>query len=154
MILFAFLSLIMGLIITFAYQDILAQEQIVNNSEINDINLNLERLHQRLGESSTQATIGTYIATIALFVSLALVIFGFQLSREGNLSRKAIIYCRVLVLSLIIPVLFLIIIAWFSLPDFLPHDYKIIISLFLIPCAAVILLMVTFSSGINSMKDI
>jgi cytochrome bd-type quinol oxidase subunit 2 len=144
----------MGLLITFVFHDILAQEQIVNNSEINDFNLNLERIHQRLDESSTQATIGTYIATIALFVSLALVIFGFQLSREGSLSRKAIIYCRVLVLSLIIPVLFLIVFAWYSLPDFLPHDYQIILSLFLIPCAAVILLMVTFSSGVNSKQDI
>jgi cytochrome bd-type quinol oxidase subunit 2 len=136
------------ILIIHAAQVILAQEQQGNNiSEINEMNRNLERIYRHLDEDATQATVGTYIGTIAIFVSLALVIFGFQLSREGKLSRKSVTYCRALVLSLIIPVLILIGIAWFSLEDFLYPDYLIIITLFLIPCAAVIFLMTTFSSG-------
>jgi cytochrome bd-type quinol oxidase subunit 2 len=124
-----------------------AQEQMVDNNtnEINEINRNLERIYRHLEQSSRQTTLGTYIGTIALFVSLALVIFGFQLSREGELSPKSVTYYRTLVLLLIIPVLILIGVAWFSLGDFLYPDYPIIITLFLIPCAAVIFLMIKFS---------
>lgn len=132
----------------------MAQDQKAENiNEINEINRNLERIYRHLDDDATQTTVGTYIGTIALFVSLALVIFGFQLSREGKLTRKSITYCRVLVLSLIIPVLFLIGIAWFSLEDFLYPDYLIIITLFLIPCAAVIFLMTTFSSRDNESNN-
>jgi cytochrome bd-type quinol oxidase subunit 2 len=144
----------MGLLITFTSQDVMAQEQRVNNiNELDEINRNLERIYQHLDEDSVQATVNTYISTIAIFVSLALVIFGFQLSREGSLSRKSSVYTRVLVLSLVIPVLILIGNAWFELEDFLYPDYLIIISLFLIPCLAVIFLMVTFSPRVKSKTD-
>jgi hypothetical protein len=132
-------------------QDVSAQDQLINNTrEINEINKNLERIYQHLDEDAEQATVDTYIGTIALFVSLALVIFGFQLSREGRLTRKAFMYTRVLVLSLISPVIILIGVAWFELEDFLYPDYLIITSLFLIPCAAVIFLMLTYSIGVNT----
>jgi hypothetical protein len=132
-------------------QDVSAQDQLINNTrEINEINKNLERIYQHLDEDAEQATVDTYIGTIALFVSLALVIFGFQLSREGMLTRKAFMYTRVLVLSLISPVIILIGVAWFELEDFLYPDYLIITSLFLIPCAAVIFLMLTYSIGVNT----
>ena len=127
------------------------KNQLINNTrEIDEINKNLERIYQHLDEDAEQATVGTYIGTIALFVSLALVIFGFQLSREGRLTRKAFMYTRVLVLSLISPVIILIGVAWFELEDFLYPDYLIITSLFLIPCAAVIFLMLTYSIGVNT----
>ena len=143
------------ILIMFAAQHVTAQEQtVINVSETNEINQNLERIYQHLDRDSIQATVETYIGTIALFVSLALVIFGFQLSREDKLSRKAIMYCRILVLSLIFPVLFLIVFAWFTLEDFLYPDYLIITTLFLIPCAAVIFLMGTFSSRVKSTTDI
>ena len=94
-----------GILISYSAQGVMAQEQKGDNiSGINEVNRNLERIYQHLDEDATQTTVGTYISTVALFVSLALVIFGFQLSREGKLSRKSITYCRVLVLSLIIPV--------------------------------------------------
>ncbi len=145
---------LIGLIFAFALQDVMAQEQMVNNiRELDEINQNLERISQHLDEDSVQATVNTYISTIAIFVSLALVIFGFQISREGSLSRKASVYTRVLVLSLIIPVLILIGNAWFELEDYLYPDYLIIISLFLIPCLAVIFLMITFSSRVKSKTD-
>ena len=143
-----------GILISYSAQGVMAQEQKEDNiSGINEVNRNLERIYQHLDEDATQTTVGTYIGTVALFVSLALVIFGFQLSREGKLSRKSITYCRVLVLSLIIPVLILIGVAWFSLEDFLYPDYLIIISLFLIPCAAVIFLMTTFYTGGNESNN-
>jgi cytochrome bd-type quinol oxidase subunit 2 len=144
----------MGFLFTFTSQEVMAQEQRVNNiSELDEINQSLERIYQHLDEDSVQATVNTYISTIAIFVSLALVIFGFQLSREGSLSRKSSVYTRVLVLSLVIPVLILIGNAWFELEDFLYPDYLIIISLFLIPCLAVIFLMVTFSPRVKSKTD-
>ena len=149
-ILFVFI----GILNVFAAKDVLAQGQMINNtSEMSEVNRNLERIYQHLDEDSTQETVSTYIGTIALFVSLALVIFGFQLSREGRLSRKATVFTKVLVLSLILPVLFLTGIAWSELEDFLYPDYLIIISLFLIPCAAVIFLMITFSAGVNPKID-
>jgi len=120
----------------------MAQDQKAENiNEVNEINRNLERIYRHPDDDATQTTVGTYIGTIALFIGLALVIFGFQLSREGKLTRKSITYCRVLVLSLIIPALFLY------------PDYLIIITLFLIPCAAVIFLITTFSSRDNESNN-
>lgn len=112
-----------GIMILNSTKDIQAQDQFGSNlSEVNEINRNLERIFRHLDDDATQVTVNTYIGTIALLVSLALVIFGFKLSREGRLSHKAVIYSRVLVLSLILPVIFLIVAAWFSLKPFLYPD--------------------------------
>ena len=41
--------------------------------------------------------------TIALLVSLSLVIYGFQLSRGGKLTQKAKRHYHIIILSLIVP---------------------------------------------------
>ena len=51
---------------------------------------------------------GAYIGTIALLVSLSLVIYGFQLSRGGKITQKAKRHYHIIILSLVVPVFFLV----------------------------------------------
>ena len=79
--------------------------------------------------------------TIALLVSLSLVIYGFQLSRGGKITQKAKRHYQIIILSLIVPVFILVAVAWFSLEEFLYPHYNIMASLLLIPALLVIILM-------------
>ena len=83
----------------------------------------------------------TFIGTIALLVSLSLVIYGFQLSRGGKITQKAKRHYHIIILSLLVPVFILVAVAWFSIEEFLYPHYNIMASLLLIPAILVIILM-------------
>jgi ABC-type spermidine/putrescine transport system permease subunit I len=103
-----------------------------------------ERIIQQNDETAIQDRAGTYIGTIALLVSLSLVIYGFQLSHGGKISQNAKRHYQIIVLSLIVPVFILIIVgslAWSVHNEFLYPHYNIMASLLLIPALIVIILM-------------
>jgi ABC-type spermidine/putrescine transport system permease subunit I len=103
-----------------------------------------ERIIQQNDETAIQDRAGTYIGTIALLVSLSLVIYGFQLSHGGKISQNAKRHYQIIVLSLIVPVFILIIVgslAWSVHNEFLYPHYNIMVSLLLIPALIVIILM-------------
>jgi hypothetical protein len=100
-----------------------------------------ERIIQQNDESAIQERVGAYIGVIALLVSLSLVIYGFQLSREGRITQKAKRHYHIIVLSLVVPVFILVAVAWFGFEDFLYPHYNIMASLLFIPGLIVIILM-------------
>ena len=99
------------------------------------------RIIQQNDETAIQDRASTYIGTIALLVSLALVIYGFQISRGGKITKKAKRHYHFIILSLLVPVFILIIVAWFAIDEFLYPHYNIMVSLLLIPALIVIILM-------------
>ena len=118
------------------------QQQPTNNTD------NLEtmiqqnnRIIQQNDETAIQDRAATFIGTIALLVSLSLVIYGFQLSRGGKITQKAKRHYHIIILSLLVPVFILIAVAWFALDEFLYPHYNIMASLLLIPAIIVIILM-------------
>ena len=74
-----------------------------------------DRIIEQNDETAIQDRAGTYIGTIALLVSLSLVIYGFQLSRGGKITQKAKRHYQIIILSLVVPVLILIIVAWLAI---------------------------------------
>jgi hypothetical protein len=103
-----------------------------------------DRIIEQNDETAIQDRAGTFIGTIALLVSLSLVIYGFQLSHGGKITQKAKRHYQIIVLSLILPVLILIIVAWLAIGvqnEFLYPHYNIMTSLLLIPALLVIVLM-------------
>ena len=103
-----------------------------------------DRIIEQNDETAIQDRAGTYIGTIALLVSLSLVIYGFQLSRGGKITQKAKRHYQIIILSLIVPVFILIIVAWLAIGihnEFLYPHYNIMASLLLIPALLVIILM-------------
>jgi hypothetical protein len=103
-----------------------------------------DRIIEQNDETAIQDRAGTFIGTVALLVSLSLVIYGFQLSRGGKITQKAKRHYQIIVLSLIVPVFILIIVAWLAIGiqnEFLYPHYNIMISLLLIPALLVIILM-------------
>jgi uncharacterized membrane protein len=103
-----------------------------------------DRIIEQNDETAIQDRAGTFIGTIALLVSLSLVIYGFQLSHGGKITQKAKRHYQIIVLSLILPVLILIIVAWLAIGvqnEFLYPHYNIMTSLLLIPALIVIILM-------------
>lgn len=103
-----------------------------------------DRIIEQNDETAIQDRAGTYIGTIALLVSLSLVIYGFQLSHGGKITQKAKRHYQIIVLSLIVPVFVLIIVAslaWGIQNEFLYPHYNIMASLLLIPALLVIILM-------------
>ena len=103
-----------------------------------------DRIIEQNDETAIQDRAGTFIGTIALLVSLSLVIYGFQLSQGGKITQKAKRHYQIIVLSLIVPVFTLIIIAWLVIGihnEFLYPHYNIMASLLLIPALLVIILM-------------
>jgi cytochrome bd-type quinol oxidase subunit 2 len=101
-----------------------------------------ERIIIQNDETAIQDRAGTFIATIALLISLSLVIYGFQISRHENLSQKAKRHYQVIILSLIAPVFILIAVAWFSIDESLYPHYNILALLLLIPALIVSVLMI------------
>ena len=100
-----------------------------------------DRIIQQNDETAIQDRAATYIGTIALLVSLSLVIYGFQLSRGEKLTQKAKRHYHIIILSLIVPVFILVAVAWFAIEEFLYPHYNIMASLLLIPAILVIILM-------------
>jgi uncharacterized membrane protein len=103
-----------------------------------------DRIIEQNDETAIQDRAGTYIGTIALLVSLSLVIYGFQLSHGGKITQKAKRHYQIIILSLVVPVFTLIIVAWLAIGiqnEFLYPHYNIMASLLLIPALLVIILM-------------
>lgn len=122
------------------------QEQQPNNNtdKLETMIKQNERIIQQNDETAIQDRAGTYIGTIALLVSLSLVIYGFQISREGKVTQKAKRHYQIIILSLVGPVFILITIAWLAWSiqnEFLYPHYNIMASLLLIPALIVTVLM-------------
>lgn len=121
------------------------QQQPTNNTDnLETMIQQNDKIIQQNDETAIQDRAGTYIGTIALLVSLSLVIYGFQLSRGGKITRKAKRHYQIIILSLIVPVIILIAVAslaWSIHNEFLYPHYNIMASLLLIPALLVIILM-------------
>jgi hypothetical protein len=121
------------------------QQQPTNNTDnLETIIQQNNRIIQQNDETAIQDRAGTYIGTIALLVSLSLVIYGFQLSHGGKITQKAKRHYQIIVLSLIVPVFILLTVAslaWGIHNKFLYPHYNIMASLLLIPALLVIILM-------------
>jgi ABC-type spermidine/putrescine transport system permease subunit I len=103
-----------------------------------------DRIIEQNDETAIQDRAGTYIGTIALLVSLSLVIYGFQLSHGGKITQKAKRHYQIIILSLVVPVFTFIILSWFAWNihnEFLYPHYNIMTSLLLIPALIVTVLM-------------
>lgn len=124
---------------------VVGQQQPTNNTDnLETMIQQNDRIIQQNDETAIQDRAGTYIGTIALLVSLSLVIYGFQLSRGGKITLKAKRHYQIIILSLIVPVIVLIAIAsfaWSIHNEFLYPHYNIMASLLLIPASLVIILM-------------
>jgi cytochrome bd-type quinol oxidase subunit 2 len=138
-------------IILFTYytnenQSVIGQEQQPTNitDNLETMIKQNERIIQQNDETAIQDRAGTYIGTTALLVSLSLVIYGFQISREGKTTQKAKRHYQIIILSLVVPVFILITVAWFAWSiqnEFLYPHYNIMASLLLIPALIVAVLM-------------
>jgi cytochrome bd-type quinol oxidase subunit 2 len=100
-----------------------------------------ERIIKQNDETAVQDRADTFIGTIALLISLSLVINGFQISRHENISQKAKQHYQIIIFSLIVPVFILIAVAWYSIDKSLYPYYNIMASLLLIPALIVTVLM-------------
>ena len=121
------------------------QQQPTNNTDnLETIIQQNNKIIQQNDETAIQDRAGTYICTIALLVSLSLVIYGFQLSRGGKITQKAKRHFQIIILSLVAPVIILITVAWLAWSTenkFLFPHYNIMVSLLIIPALIVIILM-------------
>jgi len=121
------------------------QQQPTNNTDnLETIIQQNNKIIQQNDETAIQDRAGTYIGTIALLVSLSLVIYGFQLSRGGQITQKAKRHFQIIILSLVVPVFILITVAWLAWStknEFLFPHYNIMVSLLIIPALLVIILM-------------
>ena len=118
------------------------QQQPTNNTDnLETMIQQNDRIIEQNDETAVQDRAATFIGTIALLVSLSLVIYGFQLSRGEKLTQKAKRHYHIIILSLIVPVFILVAVAWFAIEEFLYPHYNIMASLLLIPAIIVIILM-------------
>jgi cytochrome bd-type quinol oxidase subunit 2 len=106
-----------------------------------------ERIIKQNDETAIQNRADTFIATTALLVSLSLVIYGFQISRQEKITQKGKRHYQIIILSLVFPVFILIGVAWFAIDEALYPHYNIMSSLLLIPALLVTVLM--FSNWIG-----
>lgn len=100
-----------------------------------------ERIIKQNDETAIQNRADTYVGTIALLISLSLVIYGFQISRQEKVTQKAKRHYQIIILSLVVPVFILIGVAWFAIDESLYPHYNIMASLLLIPALIVTVLM-------------
>lgn len=147
------LCLIVATVIIIIYcsinENVLGQQQQQQEQQPTNNTDNLEtiiqqnnRIIQQNDETAIQDRADAYIGTIALLVSLSLVIYGFQLSRGGKITQKAKRHYRIIILSLVVPVFILVAAAVaFALREFLYPHYYIMASLLLIPALIVIILI-------------
>jgi ABC-type spermidine/putrescine transport system permease subunit I len=145
------LCLVVATVITITYysinENVLGQQeqQPTNNTDNLETMIHQnDRIIEQNDETAIQDRAGAFIGTIALLVSLSLVIYGFQLSHGGKISQKAKRHYQIIVLSLIVPVFILITVAsfaWSIHNEFLYPHYNIMAFLLLIPAILVIILM-------------
>src|SRR5215207_9474184 len=145
------LCLVVATVIIIVYysinENVLGQQeqQSTNNTDnLETMVQQNDRIIEQNDETAIQDRAGTYIGTIALLVSLSLVIYGFQLSHGGKITQKAKRHYQIIILSMVVPVLIFIIIAWFAWGihnEFLYPHYNIMTSLLLIPALIVTVLM-------------
>jgi hypothetical protein len=144
------LCLVVATVIIIIYysinENVLGQQQqpTDNTDNLETIIRQNNRIIQQNDETAIQDRAGAYIGTIALLVSLSLVIYGFQLSRGGKITQKAKRHYQIIILSLVVPVFTLITVAWLAWGiqnEFLYPHYNIMVSLLLIPALLVIILM-------------
>jgi cytochrome bd-type quinol oxidase subunit 2 len=133
------------IIIYYSKNENVLGQQITNNTDNLEtlIQQNNRIIHQN-DETAIQVRADTYISTIALLVSIALVIYGFQLSRGGKITQKVKRHYQVIILSLVVPVFILVTAAWFAWSienRFMYPHYNIMVSLLIIPALLVIILM-------------
>jgi ABC-type spermidine/putrescine transport system permease subunit I len=120
------------------------QQQTNNTDNLETMIQQNDRIIEQNDETAIQDRAGAFIGTIALLVSLSLVIYGFQLSHGGKITQKAKRHYQIIVLSLIVPVFILIIVAslaWGIQNEFLYPHYNIMAFLLLIPAILVTVLM-------------
>jgi hypothetical protein len=150
------LCLVVATVIIIVYysinENVLGQQEQQSTNNTDNLETMIQqndRIIEQNDETAIQDRAGTFIGTIALLVSLSLVIYGFQLSHGGKITQKAKRHYQIIVLSLILPVLILITVAWLAIGiqnEFLYPHYNIMTSLLLIPALIVIILM--FKSSI------
>ena len=146
-----FLCLVVTTMIILIYysinENVLGQQEQQPTNYTGDLETMIQqndRIIEQNDETAIQDRAGTFIGTIALLVSLSLVIYGFQLSQGGKITQKAKRHYQIIVLSLIVPVFILITVAsfgWSIQNEFLYPHYNIMVSLLLIPALLVIILM-------------
>jgi len=139
------------MVITIVYysidQNVLGQQEQQTTNYTDNLETMVQqndRIIEQNDETAIQDRAGTYIGTIALLVSLSLVIYGFQLSHGGKITQMAKRHYQIIILSLIVPVFILITLAWLAWSiqnEFLYPHYNIMASLLLIPALLVIILM-------------
>ena len=121
------------------------QQHPANNTDnLETIIQQNNRIIQQNDETAIQVRADTYISIIALLFSIALVIYGFQLSRGGKITQKVKRHYQVIILSLVVPVFILVTAAWFAWSienRFMYPHYNIMVSLLIIPALLVIILM-------------
>jgi uncharacterized membrane protein len=145
------LCLVVATVIIIVYysinENVLGQQEQQSTNNTDNLETMIQqndRIIEQNDETAIQDRAGTYIGTIALLVSLSLVIYGFQLSHGGKITQKAKRHYQIIVLSLIAPVIILITVAsfaWSIHNEFLYPHYNIMASLLLIPAILVIILM-------------
>ena len=98
------------------------QQQPTNNTDnLETMIQQNDRIIQQNDETAIQDRASTYIGTIALLVSLSLVIYGFQLSRGEKLTQKAKRHYHIIILSLIVPVFILVLLPGLQLRNSCIH---------------------------------
>lgn len=157
------LTIYLTIFIAAAYQNVIGQEVTdddlssitLSNTSSNQIITSLERLieqNDRLIEqndgSSLNSVYSSYIGMMAFLVGIALVIFGFQLSRAEKTSPTATRAYKILILALLVPVvsIFIYAISPFSRAGETHSEYIGVASLLMIPTVAVLALM---ASGLH-----
>ena len=101
---FCFLVLAVILITYHTDENVTGQEhQLVNNTDNLDTMIKQnERIIKQNDETAIQDRADMFIVTIALLISLLLVIYGFQISRHENISQKAKRHYQIIIFSLIV----------------------------------------------------
>ena len=115
----------------------------LNDTTSNQIVRGLERLIEQNESSSLGSLFSSYIGMMAFLVGIALVIFGFQLSRSEKVTPTARMAYRILILALLVPVvvIFIYAISPFSRAGEMHTPYLGVASLLMIPTVAVLALM-------------
>ena len=116
---------------------------VINDTKADQIIENLERIIQQNDNSSRSTVISSYIGMMAFLVGIALVIFGFQLSRAEKATPTAKRAYEILILALLVPVvvIFIYAISPFSRAGEMHTPYIGVASLLMIPTVAVLALM-------------
>lgn len=129
-------------------QDVIGQDGNVSSITLNattadQIVSSLERIIEQNDGSSLSSLFSSYIGMMAFLVGIALVIFGFQLSRAEKATPVARRAYKILILALLVPVvvIFLYAVSPFSEAGEMHSAYLGVASLLMIPTGAVLAIM-------------